>query len=49
MYELHIPLQIVGFDPYGSLMAEPEELNKTEIKSYLVGYIIWLLNSQCPI
>ncbi|XP_065907045.1 cystathionine beta-synthase-like [Dysidea avara] len=34
--EVYPNCKIVGFDPYGSLMAEPEELNKTEIKSYLI-------------
>lgn len=30
------PLQIVGVDPEGSILAEPEELNQTELTAYEV-------------
>lgn len=30
------PPQIIGVDPEGSILAEPEELNRTELKAYEV-------------
>lgn len=30
------PLQIIGVDPEGSILAEPEELNQTELTAYEV-------------
>ena len=32
--ELDPNIKIVGVDPYGSILAQPEELNKTDISSY---------------
>ena len=29
-------MQVIGVDPYGSIIAEPEELNKTDITGYEV-------------
>ena len=28
--------KVVGVDPYGSLLAQPQEVNKTDVKSYKV-------------
>ena len=33
----HIPnIKIIGVDPYGSILAQPEELNKTDVGFYEV-------------
>ena len=32
-------LQIIGVDPYGSVLAEPSELNETDVTLYQVKFI----------
>jgi len=32
-----VALQIIGVDPYGSILAKPEELNETDVTSYHVS------------
>ena len=32
--ELDSSIKVIAVDPYGSILAEPKELNETDVKSY---------------
>ena len=36
---VHAHIQVIGVDPYGSILAEPPELNKTDVTFFHVRII----------
>ena len=37
--------QIIGVDPYGSILAQPDELNVTDVTSYHVSHLYHCMHS----
>ena len=42
-YVYFVLLQIIGVDPYGSILAQPDKLNVTDVTSYHVSHYKYIL------